>query len=106
MPEQRLFIITRKDISSEQQAVQSTHAACEWMKAFYTSSQTWQNGTLVQCAVSDLRELESLFLLLRDRLYMFSIFTEPDINNELTAIACLISEDDKIFNSLPLLKFS
>jgi len=31
----------------------------------------------------------------------YSVFREPDINNEITALACLT--DSKMFNGLPLL---
>ena len=93
----RLYVIVRKDLSESYRAVQAGHAVAEWL----LHDQTWRNETLIYLGV----ENESDLLRWADRLNFKGIkytgFNEPDINNELTAIATVCN--DRIFNRLELL---
>lgn len=81
----KLYIVTHKELSTSQQAVQAGHALAEFLlrgpKTF------WSNGTLVYLGVDNRKQLE----LLQRKLDMEDIpyvkFVEPDMNNEVTAIA-------------------
>lgn len=93
----RLYVIVRKDLSESYRAVQAGHAVAEWL----LHDQTWKNETLIYLGVED----ESDLLRWADRLNFKGIkytgFNEPDINNELTAIATVCN--DRVFNRLELL---
>ena len=86
----KLYVVTRKDLSKSQQAVQAGHALAEYL---LTTDTPWTNGTLVYLKVNDEDELKSLTALLKHGKIHFTSFKEPDFNNQLTAIASLGSND-------------
>ena len=82
----KLYVIVRKDLSTSQQAVQAGHAVA----AFLLHGQffrRWRNETLIYLGVKGLHQLENL----KHKLDCYDIpyveFREPDIGNEVTAIA-------------------
>ena len=87
MSDAKLYVVVRKDLSKSQQAVQAGHALAEYL--LKRPDTQWDNGTLVYLAVKDEKVLKDL----TDQLEYDNIdsikFTEPDINDELTAIASL-----------------
>ena len=93
----RLYVIVRKDLSESYRAVQAGHAVAEWL----LHDQSWKNETLIYLGV----ENETDLLRWVDKLNFKDIkhigFNEPDINNELTAIATVCN--DEIFERLELL---
>jgi hypothetical protein len=95
----KLYVIIRKDLSTSQQAVQAGHAVAEFLLHGHCSS--WNNGTLVYLGV----ENENHLHLLRQKLdfegIKYSEFIEPDIGNQITAIAT--NEESKYFKKLNLL---
>lgn len=95
----KLYVLTRRDLSASQQAVQAGHGVAELL--LRGQPQSWDNGTLVYLGVDSEKEL----LLWRDKLKYrdipFSEFREPDIGDQLTALACV--SDGKIFSNLKLL---
>lgn len=97
MTSQRLYVIVRKDLSESYRAVQAGHAVAEWL----LHDRSWNNETLIYLGVEDENDL----LRWADRLDFKNIkyigFNEPDINNELTAIATVCN--DGIFKRLKLL---
>lgn len=103
----KLRVVTRRDLTLSQQAVQSAHAAIDFQHQYPTESLEWnqQSNYLVFLTVED----ESALKLLEDKCLRLGIkyttFIEPDLNNELTAI-CLDPTDEqsvKITSSMPLL---
>jgi len=94
---QRLYVLVRKDLPKSYQAVQAGHAVAEWL----LYDQSWQNETLVYLGVNNENEL----LDWKERLDFNNIkhasFREPDIGDQLTAIATL--SDGKIFKKLKLI---
>ena len=95
----KLYVVTRRDLPKSYQAVQAGHALAEYL--LQTPSTEWNNGTLVYLGVNDEEELAYQ----RDRLALRSIthveFREPDIGDELTAIAAVC--DGKALANLKLL---
>lgn len=93
----RLYVIVRKDLSESYRAVQAGHAVAEWL----LHDQTWQNETLIYLGVEDRKDLLRWVDKLNFKGIKYIGFNEPNINNELTAIATVCN--DGIFNRLKLL---
>ena len=96
----KLYVLVRKDLSRSQQAVQSGHAVAEWLLR-NPDSPKWSNGTLVYLGVKNEEELHSWMDKLEARCKSTTPFCEPDIGNEVTAIACL--SNGKEFRHLRLI---
>jgi hypothetical protein len=95
----KLYVIIRKDLTPSQQVVQSGHAIAEFLLTRpYTK---WNNETLVILGLDNLDELNKFIFKLDHRGIKWVGFKEPDIGNELTAIAC--DEDEPIFSGMELL---
>ena len=93
----KLYVLVRKDLDRSYQAVQAGHAVAEWL----LHDQSWRNNTLVYLGVDDEDALEYWAEKLRFKGIKYVGFKEPDIGDELTAIAA--HTDHKIFNKLKLL---
>lgn len=98
MLHKKLYVVTRQDLSKSQQAVQAGHALAVFL--LKEKSTCW-NGTLVYLKVSDELELKHLTKSLECANIHHVSFKEPDIDNELTAIASL--GNNKFFKRLKLL---
>lgn len=90
----RLYVLINKDLSPVYGCVQGGHAVAQWLLDH--PDQTWNNSYLIylKCNLFSMRR--RLIKLQRD----FSEFREPDLNNELTAIA--IEDNGKLFRNLKL----
>ena len=90
----RLYVLINKDLSPVYGCVQGGHAVAQWLLDH--PGQTWNNSYLIylKCNLFSMRK--RLIKLQRD----FSEFREPDLNNELTAIA--IEDNGKLFRNLKL----
>jgi len=64
-------------------------------------SHNWSNGTLIYLGVRDEMQLVRWTHKLELKQIQFTEFREPDIGNELTAVAAVA--DDRLFKSLNLL---
>lgn len=83
----KLYVIVRKDLSKSQQAVQGGHALAEYV--LQNRDTVWDNGTLVYLGIRDEGELKDLTNALEYDRICHTIFREPDIGDEITAIASL-----------------
>lgn len=83
----RLYVLTRKDLSKSQQAVQAGHAVAEYLLKY--PSTKWDNGTLIYLGVQDENELIDWYKNIPSKRKVY--FKEPDRNNEMTAIAIVDS---------------
>lgn len=96
---QKLFVLVRSDLKGSSPAVQAGHAVAQWM---LEHPRTWENETLVYLNVGSMQDLQRWI----DKIYYkdldFATFKEPDLDNEVTAVACL-TDKRNIFNNLPLL---
>lgn len=99
-----LYAFVRSDLSPAQQAVQAAHAVLEAGVAFY-DPQTQEHPHLIILSVKNERALIKASLKLSHCGYNFKEFREPDIGNELTAIACEPVSGDKrlFFQKYPLM---
>lgn len=96
----KLFILIRADIPLADQVVQAGHAVAEWCKRWQNGSKEWDNSTLVYVTVNELSHLSLWQRKLEMKGIEHSIFCEPDMQNQMTTIACLTNKN--IFSSLPL----
>lgn len=94
----KLFVIVRKDLSHSQRAVQAGHALAQYM---LDGSQNWKNQTLIYLGVKGLTQLLNLKRKLDRQSIDYIEFREPDLNDEVTAIAS--DQESKIFERMNLL---
>lgn len=85
----KLYLITRRDISPGYQAVQSCHALRQFTEEHPDVDKEWftRSNYLCLLSVGDESELYSLICRAKDNDIRVSIFREPDVDNQITAIA-------------------
>lgn len=81
-----VYVVTRSDLSIEQQAVQGIHAAIDTTRSGLIQPNTI-HPHLALCVVPNEEELYYLARKLDKHNIKFTAFKEPDRNNEITAIA-------------------
>lgn len=96
----RMYAVVRDDLVRPQKAVQAGHAISEFL--LKNSDHGWKNGTLIYLAVPNLKSLSLFCEKLEKEGVKFSKFIEPDIGDQLTAIAAV--SDGLPFRELRLLK--
>jgi hypothetical protein len=96
----RLYVLVRSDLETTYRGVQGIHA----VETLYNQSihPPKHSGTIVQLAVRNEQEMKYWAEKLIMRGKTFSHFNEPDLNGQMTAIACI--DTGKIFSKLPLSK--
>ena len=103
----RLYILARLDLTSSQRAVQACHALARLMLRGTEDPCLKQWGadhhTLVILGVDDEVELRRWEDELRKRGVTFEHFCEPDLENQMTAIAIHPAADSRLFRELQLL---
>lgn len=84
----KLYIITRSDMSAGYQAVQSCHALRQFVAEHPDIDNQWftQSNYLALLCVSSEIELMRLIACANDENLRWSAFREPDIGGEITAI--------------------
>lgn len=92
----KLYVLVNSKLDLAYQGVQAGHAVAQWLLDH--PQQTWNNHTLVYLACSN---LPLWVLKLKRTGFGFSTFREPDIEDEMTAIA--ICCDGKMFRNLKLM---
>lgn len=98
-------MVTRRDLDPGYQAVQSIHAAIQFKFEHPEISQSWfeQSNYLGLLSVANENELLDLIKQAKDNNVAHSIFREPDIDNQITAIALAPgSITKKLCSRLPL----
>ncbi len=85
----KLFLVTRADLLPGQQAIQSAHALREFSEQHPEIDREWYrtSNTLIMKAVPNEEALQALMVLAQKKGFHIAPFQEPDLNNELTAIA-------------------
>jgi hypothetical protein len=85
----KLYLVTRRDLSPGYQAVQSCHALRQFTHEHPEVDTEWftRSNYLALLAVRDERELFELTQTCAEHGLRFSAFREPDIGDRLTAIA-------------------
>lgn len=83
----KLYVLIREDLTPAQQAVQAGHALAQFMLDHADQGATWRNRTLIYLGIPSERHLKRYAEQLRLMERPVSSFREPDLGNELTAIA-------------------
>ena len=105
--DQKLRVITRRDLKSSYQGVQSAHAGIQFQHEHPEVAKQWyyKSNYLVFLTVENENELEKLVAKAKLRDITVSEFREPDIDDALTAIALEPSRlSKKITSGLPLME--
>lgn len=86
---QKLYVVTRRDLSPGAQAVQGMHALVEFQFEHPDKAREWhaESNTLGFLSVADEKELNELIGKLFHLDIAHSMFREPDLGMSLTAIA-------------------
>ncbi len=108
----RMYVIVNKDMGKKihkrgmtksYQHVQASHVVADYILKHQHMSNNWNNGTLIVLGATR-RQFNYYIMKLSDNIMSFSYFQEPDLDNDVTALACVVTEMDfKIFNRLELL---
>lgn len=85
----KLYVITREDLDPGYQAVQSVHAGIQFAMEHAEIHKEWyeQSNYLGLLSVSNELELNQLIEKAHANGIPYSVFREPDIDNQITAIA-------------------
>ena len=89
-----------------QQAVQAMHAAIDFCFQHPEEAKDWQTKSnyLAVLSVANESELQRLVQKLEQRGHTFTLFYEPDLGNQLTAVAIGYRDDlKKLTGGLPLM---
>lgn len=103
---EKLRIITRRDLSIGVQVTQAAHAAIDFQHEHPQHSTEWHKHSnyLAVLTTKDEQSLTDLIVKASLRGIKYTVFREPDINNEITAVAFEPSiEAKKLCSNLPLL---
>jgi len=98
----KLFVVVRTNLQKSSPAVQAGHAVAQFI--LENPDSDWKNSHLIYLKVRNLQDLKELHHWIQKSYPATTIvnFTEPDLNNELTAIA-FYNVSDNIFANLRLL---
>jgi hypothetical protein len=102
----KMYVLVRKDLAETYRCVQGCHAVAQYSMACYKSSKykknydIWNNQTLIFLGISNLISLKKWRNILHNKKIVYSCFQEPDLDYQLTAIACV--DSGEIFKDLPL----
>lgn len=91
----KMYVLVRKDLTKAQQAVQGGHALAQFL---LNHPSCWENGTLIYLGVKSERHLMSWTKKLERKGVDVAVWREPDMANEITAIAA--HSEERIFKSL------
>ena len=91
----KLYVVVRNDLSASQKAVQAGHALAEYV---LHADDGWKNGTLVYLTTPS---IDDVAVKLKHKGVKHFAFHEPDIDNQMTAIASLGTNN--VFKNLPML---
>ena len=93
---QRLYVLINNKLDPIYGCVQGGHAVAEWLLSH--PHQEWNNNYLIYVSADISKWKQKLDILEID----YTEFKEPDLNNEITALAVL--NNDKLFKILQLIK--
>lgn len=93
----KLFVISRRDLTPAQQLVQSVHAAIDFILKFPELSQSWRvdSNHIASLSVRDEVFLNKILAKAIEQNIKCISFKEPDMNLALTAIALEPSDEAK-----------
>ena len=94
--QKRLYVLINQNLNPIYGCVQGGHVVAEWLLSH--PDQDWNNNYLIYVSADVQKWKEKLDLMEID----YTEFKEPDLDNEVTALAVL--NNDKMFKKLKLVK--
>ena len=94
----KMYVIVRNNLPTKYRMVQGAHAVAEFLLCGPETE--WDNGTMVFVSVPDTQILKEWVVKLNRANKHWIGFAEPDLDNELTSIACV--DTGEIFKELRL----
>jgi len=93
----KLYVVVRSDILPGEQVAQSNHAVIRWCLEHIELTQNWLNTSeiIVCLGIKNEEELIKLIQRAEQKEIKYSIFREPDMNNELTSVVFEPGENSK-----------
>jgi peptidyl-tRNA hydrolase len=85
----RLYVITRNDISDGKQMAQACHAVAEYYKRHNVRAIIWNNEYLICLQTNNLK---NIIKQLKEINHPYAYFKEPDLNNQITSISFIGNE--------------
>lgn len=84
----KLYVITRRDLDPGYQGVQSIHAMRQFSEEHPEIDNEWfkVSNYLAWLSVTDESEIFALLSKAEEKQIKFSVFREPDVENQITAI--------------------
>jgi len=86
--QKKMYVLVRLDLSEKYCMVQGSHALAQYAIDYRGLFLEWGNSTIVYLGVRNLKELRNIKATLEETHKDFSQFIEPDLDTQLTAIAC------------------
>ena len=96
----KMYVLVRNDLSEKYKFVQGGHALAQYALQFPEIFREWNNETICYLGVRNLIEIKKWVPKLAIENKFYSDFIEPDLDSQLTAIACY--DSGEVFKSLPL----
>lgn len=101
----KLIVITRRDLAPGIQAVQAAHAAIDFQHQHSSIAREWNinSNYLIFLSVQDEQELKRFIQKFQIYGLNHTVFAEPDLDNQVTAVCVEPSERTmKLCSHLPL----
>lgn len=94
----KMYVLVRNDLSKTYQMVQGAHALAQFALKYPKEFSEWGNSTIVFLGIRNLIEMRIWMRKLFDEDKICIGFMEPDLDNQITAIACF--DSGEIFREL------
>lgn len=101
MPTLKMYVLCRRDLNPVYAVVQGSHALAQYSLEHPDEFKAWNNTTIAVLGVRNLIEIREWSSKLVKKERIFSTFCEPDLDCQMTAIACY--DDGGVFKDLKLL---
>lgn len=96
----RMYVLLRSDLAEGHLKAQEGHALIQYALEHPALLKAQGNETLICLSAGPLRRFRSGIQRLEESGKPFSLFREPDLDNQETALACI--DTGEIFKGLPL----
>lgn len=100
MPTPKMYVLVRSDLAEIYRIVQGSHALAQFALDKQEHFALWKNGTIVYLSTRGLKDLKIWLYRLQSADKVHASFYEPDLDGQLTAIACY--DTGEIFKDLKL----
>ena len=101
-----ITVLVREDLTPGYKVVQTSHALADFAIKHSQEFKEWQQGSNYLCCLeSSTEEIETLISRLEDYNIKYCIFREPDVGNQMTAIAVQAipkKQHNKLFKNFKL----